>query len=69
MISGMVLQSLPLDRLVSWSAFYHLCLVRPLVPDLIPQDVAKVTHAVVTSRLVYCNSARMGPGQKCCGSG
>lgn len=42
------------------SAFHYLWLVRQLVPYLNFQDLAPVTHAMVTSRLHYCNSLYMG---------
>lgn len=41
----------------TWSGFYHIWLIRQLVPYLIPKDLVTVTHAMVTSRLVTVTHA------------
>lgn len=42
------------------SAFYHLQLVRQLVPFLRHNDLATVIHTMVTLRPDYCNALYMG---------
>ncbi|XP_077200587.1 complex III assembly factor LYRM7 isoform X1 [Paroedura picta] len=41
---------------VAWLAFYHLHQAKLLVPYLEPEHLATVIHAMVTSRLDFCNS-------------
>ncbi|XP_061473928.1 uncharacterized protein LOC133380529 [Rhineura floridana] len=45
---------------VARNAFYHLRLVAQLHPYLCGDDLASVVHALVTSRLDYCNALYVG---------
>ncbi|XP_061485295.1 uncharacterized protein LOC133385720 isoform X1 [Rhineura floridana] len=45
---------------VARNAFYHLRLVAQLRPYLDSDDLASVVHALVTSRLDYCNALYVG---------
>ncbi|XP_061474960.1 small ribosomal subunit protein uS7 isoform X1 [Rhineura floridana] len=52
--------SLSLEAQVARNAFYHLQLVAQLRPYLDSDDLASVVHALVTSRLDYCNALYVG---------
>ena len=43
-----------------WSAFHQLRLVAQLCPYLDRDNLASVVHALVTSKLDYCNALYVG---------